>query len=106
MLQVLRKALGRTVPASGDTDSALPETRATQVIAGVTDGLADGAVEQHFYAARGRHAHGLPSLIGEGDARLVQCNGDQLLAVLFIPGCHQPMAQDRRPRTPSLATVQ
>jgi len=107
---VLTQHLGdlprRSVPARGDADPALPETRTIQVIAGFANGLGLGVVEKHFNAAGGTHADRLPALIGDGHARLIQRHRDQLLAILGIPRGEQRMAEHRRAGAPGLAPVE
>ena len=83
-------------PAGGNADTALPEPRAGEVVAGGADRDASGAVERHLDTACGGHAYRLPTLVGHGDVRLIHLHRDQLLAVLFIPGRQQPMTDHRR----------
>ncbi|MNN67723.1 hypothetical protein D3C81_1833760 [compost metagenome] len=77
-----------------------------QIVAGIANGLRFGTVEQHLDAASSRHAHRLPALLGDGDARLVEGDGDQLLLIVAIPGGEQGVAEHGGAGAPCLASMQ
>ncbi len=84
--QCLCKLLRRAVPARGDADPAVPETRACEVIAWSTYSKACGLIEDNLDTARRRHAHRAPAFIRHRNAWLLHRNRHQLLTVRFIPG--------------------
>ena len=103
--QHFTQALCGAVPARRDADSAVPEARARQIVTRATHGNSPDGAEQDVDATGRRHAHRLPPLIRHPDARLIHRHGHQLLAVLFVPGRQQTMADHRRTGTPGLAPL-
>ncbi|MNF98832.1 hypothetical protein D3C84_817070 [compost metagenome] len=95
--QTFGDALGGAIPTGGNTDPALPEAGAPQVVAGLADGVRPGAIEQHVYAAGRAHADRVPALIGDAHTGLIQRHRHQLLSILLVPGGQQAVAQHRSP---------